>query len=386
MVRSIELTSQCLACQVPLAGPLSWPTRALGIHRSPDNPNLCSRCGNHLAAGEIRPVALVVLELEERLRFGDVDLEALAQRELPVLRQQLRERLEQKSALVMPADADHPYRLQCYFNAPVAVDQPEQQGFHALINALRWLEAELTSLGMQNRWRAVLTSGFVEVVPCEGPLQCFPMGEVTFRASELLERLRYGQLGADLTAVDALQKQDSSILQALDSASLPAQRQGPELVVLIDRSVDESLTPLPRVQSGAVKPPVTTGAQLGALLLALIAAPCAAMVVLAPGAVVIGLGSVMAVLLPLWKVVGMSVWPRVLITLIAVIFASLNWIRAELAQKRFRRLQRQVGGQLQLPQGQRRRLRLIRWTSIFVLGVVLLEGLLRVLIMKMALL
>ena len=77
MVRSIELTSQCLACQVPLAGPLSWPTRALGIHRSPDNPNLCSRCGNHLAAGEIRPVALVVLELEERLRFGDVDLEAL---------------------------------------------------------------------------------------------------------------------------------------------------------------------------------------------------------------------------------------------------------------------------------------------------------------------
>ena len=131
---------------------------------------------------------------------------------------------------------------------------------------------------------------------------------------------------------------------------------------------------------------MTTGAQLGALLLALIAAPCAAMVVLAPGAVVIGLGSVMAVLLPLWKVVGMSVWPRVLITLIAVIFASLNWIRAELAQKRFRRLQRQVGGQLQLPQGQRRRLRLIRWTSIFVLGVVLLEGLLRVLIMKMALL
>ena len=386
MIRSPELISNCLACQVPLAGPLSWPARALGIRRSDENPNLCSRCGNHLAAGEIRPVALVVLELEARLRFGDVELNALSERELPALQQQLRERLEHQSALVMPSDAEHPYRLQCYFNAPVVVDQPERQGYMALMDALRWLEGELTSLGMQNRWRAVLTSGFVEVVACEGPLQCFPLGEVTFRASDLLERLSFGQLGADRSSIAALEQQDSSLLQSLDHNALPAQRQGPELVVLMNRADLSSLPLLPKLVGVSAQPPVTTGAQFGALLLALIAAPCAAMVVLAPGAVVIGLGSVMGVLLPLWKVVGMSVWPRVLITLLAVALASLNWIRAELVQRRFRRLQRQVGGQLQLPMAQRRRLRLIRWSSGFVLAVVLIEGLLRVLVMQMPLL
>ena len=81
----------------------------------------------------------------------------------------------------------------------------------------------------------------------------------------------------------------------------------------------------------------------------------------------------------------MSSWPRVLITLVAVLLVSLNWIRAELVQRRFRRLQRQVGGQLQLPLAQRRRLRLIRWTSVFVLSLVFLEGLLRVFVMQMPL-
>ena len=108
--------------------------------------------------------------------------------------------------------------------------------------------------------------------------------------------------------------------------------------------------------------------------------------VFAPGAVVIGLGGVMAALLPLWKLVGMSIWPRVLITLSAVLVAVVNLLRAELAQKRFRQLQRQVGDQLRLPMAQRRRLRAIRWTSWIVLALVVLEGILRVTVMQMPLL
>ena len=171
MLRTPKLTSQCLACQVPLAGPLAWPARAMGIRRSSQNPNLCSRCGNHLSAGEIRPVVLVLLELESQLSFGSVALEELSQRELPALQQQIRSRLEDQAGLVLPADSAHPLQLQCYFNAPVTVEQPERHAFAAVRSALRWLEQELQGLGLQSRWRAVLTSGFVEIVPCDGPLQ-----------------------------------------------------------------------------------------------------------------------------------------------------------------------------------------------------------------------
>ena len=82
----------------------------------------------------------------------------------------------------------------------------------------------------------------------------------------------------------------------------------------------------------------------------------------------------------------MSIWPRVLITLAALLVAIVNLLRAELAQKRFRQLQRQVGERLRLPRSQRVRLRTIRWSSSIVVALVLLEGLLRVLVMNMPLL
>ena len=389
MLRTPQLTSQCLACQVPLAGPLAWPARAMGIRRSIPNPNLCSRCGNHLAAGEIRPVALVLLELEPQLSFGSVALEELSQRELPALQQQIRSRLEDQGGLVLPAEQEHPLRLQCYFNAPVIVEQPERHAFAAVRGALRWLEHELQGLGLQSRWRSVVCSGFVEIVPCEGPLQCFPMGEVTFRAAEMLERTPFEQLVCDRSSLNALLQQDPEQLQALGVQQEPLQPSlQPSDVVVLLRS-DQAVKPVGG--AGAVKltrlaEPVSTVSQIGALLLALIAAPCAAMVVFAPSAVVIGLGSVMAALLPFWKVVGMSIWPRVLITLAAVLVAALNLLRAELAQKRFRQLQRQVGDQLRLPMAQRRRLRAIRWSSWMVLAIVFVEGILRVMVMKMPLL
>ena len=127
-------------------------------------------------------------------------------------------------------------------------------------------------------------------------------------------------------------------------------------------------------------------AQLSALLLAAIAAPCAAMVVIAPTAAYLGIGAVVAALIPMWKSIGMSLWPRILITMTAVITAVINLIRVEILGQKFRTLQGHVGAQVKMPRLQRRRIRLIRWTSISVLVLVALEGILRVTVMKMPLL
>lgn len=249
--------------------------------------------------------------------------------------------------------------------------------------ALGWLGQELDSLSIECRWRAILASGFVEVVACDGPMACFPLGEVTFRAADQLNEVPSGQVACDSQTYVALASQDESFLHSLlGSAPEPLPPDGKGLIPLLDSSQD-GIAALPsrqRLLSAA-----STTSQFGALLLALIAAPCAAMVVFSPVAVAVGLGASFAVLLPLWKVIGMSFWPRVLITVGAVLVASLNLIRAELAQKRFRQLQRQVGTQLNLPRSQRRRLRSLRWSSVLILAVVLLEGLLRVFVMQMSL-
>ncbi|MEB3241047.1 MAG: hypothetical protein VKJ31_03280 [Synechococcus sp.] len=386
MLRSAPLASQCLACQVPLAGPLSWPARFIGIGRNAENPNLCSRCGYHLSVGEIRPAQHLLLELGGELRFGSVSLQQLSERELPALVQQLRGRLEDQGALVLPAEADHPLQLSAYFNVPVELKQPALHAFKAVREVLQWLQDELTGLGLECGWRALLASGFVEVVACEEPLACYPIGEVSFRAKDALRGLAFGQFACDGASYAQLCEQDGLLMADVLGPQLTPVPEAHAVITLLQSGEEgESMGALGRARPQRF-PQVSALSQFGALLLALIAAPCAAMVVMAPGAVVVGLGAAFGVLLPFWKAVGMSLWPRVLITLLAVAVASINLIRAELARKRFRDLQRQVGTQLRLPKAQLRRLRVLRWSSVFVLAMVLLEGVLRVFVMKMPLL
>jgi hypothetical protein len=359
----------------------------MGIGRSSENPNLCSRCGHHLAIGEIHPVCLLQIELSSSLRFGSVDLERLSQRELPALRDQLRSRLEQRGALVLPGGEDRALLLSAYFNAPVRQPQPELSAYQNLLACLEWFSAELSSLGMDCGWKAALTSGYAELVACEGPLQCIPVGQVTFQASQLIDQARSGQTLADHPFLANLATQDPNLLQpaVLEQLQESDPADGKPLVLLDTQGSGESLGPRRR-SDASLNPRASRLAQLGALLLAAMAAPCAAMVVLAPGSAFLGLGAVVTSLMPLWKAVGMSVWPRVLLTLGAVLIAVVNLVRAELLQQRFRQLQRQVAKELQLPPLQRRRLRLIRWTSVLVLVIVAVEGVLRVAVMKMPLL
>ena len=387
MLRTAQLSPTCLACSTPLAGALAVPARLMGIGRSSDNPNLCSRCGQHLAIGEIHPVCLLQLELDGNLRFGSVNLEQLSARELPALRDQLRSRLEQRGALVLPVGNDRPLLLSAYFNAPVQQQQPERTAYEALLACLDWLSSEISSLGVNCGWKAALTSGFAELVPCEGPLACVPIGQVTFQALLLIDRANAGQALADRHFLGNLAAQDPEL--PLDGLLKQMEQTDPandQPFLLLDRQGSGASLGSWRSSVSSWTPHASRWAQVGALLLAIIAAPCAAMVVLAPGAAFLGLGAVAAALMPFWNQVGMSLWPRVLLTLGAVLIASINLVRAELVKRRFDRLQRQVGSQLRLPKLQRRRLRLIRWTSSCVLFVVALEGVLRVAWMKMPLL
>jgi hypothetical protein len=359
----------------------------MGISRSPENPNLCSRCGHHLALGEIHPVCLLEVELSSSLTFGSIDLERLSLRELPALREQLRTRLEESGALVLPAAAAQPLRLSAYFNAPVRQTDPELRAYQALMRCLDWLSTETHGLGISCSWKAAFSSGYAELVACEGPLQCVPMGQVSYRAFELVAQADFGQVLADHPFLQKLAAQDSALLAAPLLQQLDQLHpDDPNPFVLLDAHQTEGLSGLRRGGHSGLNPRAGRWAQLGALLLAAIAAPCAAMVVLAPGSALFGLGAVAAALMPLWKAVGMSVWPRILLTLSAVLIATVNLVRSEVLHRRFRELQRQVGSQLQLPRLQRRRLRLIRWTSSFVLALVAVEGLLRVFVMKMPLL
>ena len=120
--------------------------------------------------------------------------------------------------------------------------------------------------------------------------------------------------------------------------------------------------------------------------MALLAVPCAAMVVAAPGAAALGLASVFAALLPLWKGNRHESLAASCDHIVCCRCCISGLIRTELAMRRFRLLQRRLGYPLHLPGRQQLRLRLIRITSVTVLALIGLEGVLRVMVMKMPLL
>ena len=369
MLRTPQLSSNCLACFVPFKGPLALITRFRGVSRSQQNPNLCNRCESHLAVGELHPVTVITLDFADSVGFGRIRLESLSQRELPAVRTKLISLLEQRGALVLPAEASPNGVVQACFNAPVRLDDPLRSGFDALNSAFAWIQDEAIATGLNYPLRAAITKGYVEIFGEPNTNYVCPIGHVTFRAPQLLRYASTGQIVAD-----------PQVAVELGFSAQPDEK----AAVIFDqnRSVEDiqnRFPPLPVWSFSFLS-------QLSGVAMALLAVPCAAMVVAAPGAAALGLASVFAALLPLWKGIGMSLWPRLAITAFAVVVASVNWIRTELAMRRFRLLQRRLGYPLHLPGRQQLQLRLIRITSVTVLALIGLEGVLRVMVMKMPLL
>lgn len=369
MVRTPQLSTNCLACFVPFNGPLALITRLRGVSRSQQNPNLCNRCESHLAVGELHPVTVVTLDFADSLGFGRIRLESLSKSELPAVRSKLINLLEQRGALVLPPEASPDGVVQACFNAPVRLEDPLRSGFEALNSAFAWMKDEAGATGLNYPLRAAITKGYVEIFGDPDTNSVCPIGQVTFRAPELLRYASTGQIVADPEVAEELGFRAESGLKA----SVIFDQNRP------DDARQNRFRPLPVWSFSLLS-------QLGGVAMALLAVPCAAMVVAAPGAAALGLASVFAALLPLWKGIGMSLWPRLAITFFAVLVASVNWIRTEFAMRRFHLLQRRLGYPLHLPARQQLQLRLIRITSVTVLTLIGLEGVLRVVVMKMPLL
>ncbi len=59
----LSLSPQCGICGTVLAGPLRHLFRAIGIKRSPRNPNICSRCDTHVQEGRLVETTVVFADL-----------------------------------------------------------------------------------------------------------------------------------------------------------------------------------------------------------------------------------------------------------------------------------------------------------------------------------
>jgi hypothetical protein len=372
MPRSLPLSDRCLACSVPLAGPLAVVARCLGIQRSPFQPNLCSRCQAHLTAGQIGQVSILQIRLNRVFRLRQRAIPR-TQPEVDALLARLRCEAEALGAFVPPhriADADG-LEFRGFFNLPVAVNHPAQHAFDVAQALMRVVRDEQRTLGLQLPAAAAVVSGYGELLETDDPCGCYPYCSRLEVLPALLDRAP-----------------DQSILldaptQALVDLPEHSQSDGEVSIVMADGSDRISSARDLRLTTAQVVPLLT---QVLGLLAAAMAIPCVAMVLVSPLALALGMGSIIAAALPFYKAIGMGFWPRVLLSVTALLVSTINLISVERRLASLRRLQQQSGLRLRLPRQQRRRLRLVRWSAVAVLALVVLEGVLRVWVMKMPLL
>lgn len=372
MSRSLPLSDRCLACAVPLAGPLAGVSRLLGIVRSRTQPNLCNRCQAHLGAGQISQVSILQLRLRSSFCLSDrpvpgTELEAVA------LLERLRNEAQLLGAFVPPhRSADETWlEFRAFFNLPVSVERPAQRALEVGLALLRSVCDEQATLALQLPVSAAVVSGYGELLETDDPCGSYPYSLRLDFLSSLLAQAPDRAIVLDRPT------------QALVQSPAGADADSAEMrIVMAESSAISGVREL-RLDSSRLS---SLLAQLFGVLAALLAIPCVAMVLVSPLALALGFGSMLAAVLPFYKVIGMGLWPRLLLSGTALLVSIVNLVSVELKLASLRRLQSQAGLPLRLPRQQRRRLRFVRWSAAVVLGLVLLEGALRVFVMKMPLL
>jgi hypothetical protein len=364
-------SSECLACRIPLEGFAGRLASIVGAGRSSQNPNLCRRCRSHLQQGQIQPVTLLGVSLESDLRFGAATVQHSAL-EAQGAADQLRVIVERAGGFIPPADPPaRPCQFEAYFNLPVPSALPAQAAVDAATLCLEQVRDQEASIGFQLPVRLVLLEGYAEVYTSSRDQACYPNSLRRAELVALLTQVPVGEIWIQ-----------ASMLEGLTSPPSPDPASRADDLV---RLGDVGPSPLRGRWRRARPRGWPAFAEMVALLMAFFAAPCAAMMVVSPVALAIGLGAVAASVLPVIQGIASVGWLRISLTLLALALAVANWIGLELGLRQFRALQRQLRQPLRLPARQRRRALLVRSLAVLVLLLVALEAILRVVAMKMPL-
>jgi hypothetical protein len=355
----------CLVCGVPFTGVSGRLAGVVGLGRNPANPELCNRCNSHFVAGDIQSASALALKLPGELTLGGAPLEASRSSQEGLIAR-LERCLQGMGAHVVRQrpDADG-LGLIAFFNVPVPVPDPPRKAVAAAREVLELVATEEQISRVRHPLRAGVAAGFVETVRV-GPEDLQLIGQVSDTASRLASLSPPGEISLDAPSL---------------SAAGLASEGGP---LRWDRAYGFDNTrsfERPGALGGDRRPP----AAALALLLALVAAPCAAMLSLGPAAVAIGAGALFTALVPALKTIGMNTGLRLALAGLALALATGNLIAAERRLRRQRPLVPGLRGgrPLRFSQRSTRDIRLVRLLTLLVYGAVFGELLLRVTVMKM---
>ena len=286
-----SVAPECVICGTALAGPLGALFRLVGIGRSARNPNLCNRCNTHVEEGRV--VELTVL-------FADLSGFTAMTRQLGPERTHAVVDAFLKSAtyaLVRHGAFIDKYvgdAVMAFFNAPIRY---EDHGARAVAAALE-IEAEMPALSEQFdidlRAAIGVASGWAHVgrLGSGDGKDYTAIGDVVNLAARLEGQARGGEMVVD----ELVYRQVAAQYPDLRPETVDLKGFGdPVEAYRFGAAESQAAQSAPRLVGIGERTP-KRGISIGAALFAILGAPCAAVALVGPLAVLLGLGSAFAAL------------------------------------------------------------------------------------------
>jgi adenylate cyclase len=277
-----NFSPQCTICGTPLSGLLSGFFRLVGIHRSSRNPNVCNRCNTHAEEGRIVELTVLFADLSSFTELTNALGPERTHEVVDAFLQMATSVLVEHDAFIDKYVGD---AVMALFNAPI------KRGDHAAraVAAATAIQARLPSLadrfGLSLRAGIGIASGWARVgrLGSSDGKDYTAIGSVVNLASRLEEAARPGEILVD----QAVYRHVSGRFAGVPEERFPL-KGFPEPVQVYRLHASQDAVPVQRrFQESERNRPV----RVGAVVFAILGAPCAAVVLLGPLASVIGVGS-----------------------------------------------------------------------------------------------
>ena len=286
--------SRCLICGTPLAGPLSYLFRAVGIVRSSRNPSLCSRCNTHVVEGRIVEMAVLFADLSS---FTELTHGLGPERTHEVADGFLKMAttvLVSHEAFIDKYVGD---AVMAFFNVPIQREDHARQAILAALEIQAGLPALKEQVGVELRARVGIACGWARVGRLgSGDVRDYTaVGEVVNLASRLegqagpgeivMDQRAYGKVAADFPDAMPEELALKGFPKPVPSYRLDAKAGVtptiPQHVHWVEREANQALG-------------------VGSVVFAILGAPCAVFALLSPWAVILGISGLFGATSALW--------------------------------------------------------------------------------------
>lgn len=286
-----SVAPECVICGTALAGPLGAFFRLVGINRSARNPNLCNRCNTHVEEGRVVELTVLFADLSG---FTAMTRQLGPERTHEVVDAFLKTAtyaLVRHGAFIDKYVGD---AVMAFFNAPIRY---EDHAARAVAAALE-IEAEMPALserfGIDLRAAIGVASGWAHVgrLGSGDGKDYTAIGDVVNLAARLEGQAHGGEVVVD----EPVYGQVATQYPALRPETVDLKGFGePVAAYRFGAAESQAARSAPRLAGIGERAP-KRGISLGAVLVAVLGAPCAAVALVGPLAVVLGLGSAFAAL------------------------------------------------------------------------------------------